>query len=606
MILQELNSYYERLLQDDECDVPVEHWSTEKVAWEIMLAEDGRVAGFLPLEVGEGKGARRFVSMQVPEHTTRTSAVKPFFLCDSAAYLLGLASSRGEESRQASRELHEAVLAGCEDAAAKAVCAFFGRSDALDGVSDEQKEALAAGGLMVFGFKDDRKRAHEHAAIKNAWTRYCNAQNADTLFGQCAVTGEEAPLARLFPQVTGIPGAQSAGASLVSFNKDSFESYGKKQAYNASISESVAFNAGSALKYLYADPKHHVRFGQMTVVFWTDRPAPAEEEMMRFIIGYEPDTRTEDGEGLQRVKETFERMKDGMPLVGLDTETRFFVLGIAPNAARLSVRFFETDTFGNIARHYGEYLRDIEMVGVKPKPLRLLLRQTAPQGEADAVPAPLYNGCFRAMLTGTRFPQELPRLLAMRMRVDHGKNNSWDVGQRAALMKACLVRDQRPSMRKSIDDATDERSLLVALNKDNPNQGYVLGRLFAIMEKAQRDAVGDVNATIRERYIGVASSAPSRVFQPLLLNYEHHIGKLRKTKPGLCVFLETEFNGAMKLISAPGSNIIPATLSMNDQINFFVGYHQQAQELWKSRKANEGETNEVVLDFVEEDEQINR
>ena len=151
-------------------------------------------------------------------------------------------------------------------------------------------------------------------------------------------------MARLFPQVTGVPGAQSAGASLVSFNLDSFESYGKKQAYNASLSQEVAFNAGSALRYLYGDLKHRVRFGQTTVVFWTDRTATDEELMMLAMLGDEVDPRAEDTADLEHIQQTLECMKEGKPLEGYDLETRFFILGLAPNAARLAVRFFETNT----------------------------------------------------------------------------------------------------------------------------------------------------------------------------------------------------------------------------------------------------------------------
>lgn len=125
----------------------------------------------------------------------------------------------------------------------------------------------------------------------------------------------------------------------MSFNLDSFESYGKKQAYNASLSQEVAFNAGSALRYLYGDLKHRVRFGQTTVVFWTDRTAADEELMMLAMLGDEVDPRVEDTADLERIQQTLECMKEGKPLEGYDLETRFFILGLAPNAARLAVRF---------------------------------------------------------------------------------------------------------------------------------------------------------------------------------------------------------------------------------------------------------------------------
>lgn len=603
MILQELHDYYERLLADPGCDVPPEHWSTENIAWEITIAKDGRVVYVLPLTAGEGKTMRRFISMRVPEHGSRSgTGIVPFFLCDSAAYLLGLDEKRGVEKRSGSRELHESVLASCDDEGACAIRAFFNRDDCTDDIERELREELATGGFAVFRLEGDRQRLHERDSIRDAWVAFCAKPRVDMVFGQCAITGERAPMARLFPQVTGVPGAQSAGASLVSFNLDSFESYGKKQAYNASLSEKVAFNAGSALRYLYANPKHRVRFGQTTVVFWTDRPAPAEEELMLAILGDEPDLRAEDTLSLERIQNALECMKAGKSLKGYDAETRFFILGIAPNAARLAVRFFETDTFGAIVHHYGQYLRDIDMVGVRPRSLRTLLRQTAPLGDADAVPSTLINSCLHAMLTGSYFPQSLPRLLISRMRADHGDNNSWDMGQRAALLKACLVRSQRLLLRTSACVSDNERSLQVSLDKENPNEGYVLGRLFAVMERAQKEAIGkDVNASIRGRYIGAASSTPIRVFQSLFLNYEHHMEKLMRDKQGLGIYLDREFSQAMELLEASGDEVIPSTLSINDQTNFFVGFHQEMQELWKSNKKKPEEVNKDTSLAAEND-----
>ncbi len=587
MILQELSRYYQRLLEDPEASVPVENWSSEKAAWELRIAEDGRLMGVTPLTAGEGKDLRRFIVMQVPEHTSRTAGVLPFFLCDNAAYLLGLDEKRGEEKRACAAELHQAVLGGCDDEGARAVLAFFERDDALAVLDDDRRAELAAGGFAVFRLHGDRGYVHERSAVREAWRAHCAEPAGDAVVGQCAITGERAPMERLFPQVTGVPGAQSAGASLVSFNLDAFESYGKRQGYNASLSKEAAFNAGSALRYLFGDPGHRVRYGQTTVLFWTDRPAPAEEALMRLIMDGEDQLRgepAEDNAEVKRIRETLEAIKDGRSPVGYDLETRFFVLGIAPNAARLAVRFFEVNTFGDIARHYGEYLRDIDMVGVRPRSLRGLLRQVAPLGEYDAVPSTLINSCMHALLTGERFPRALAQLLLTRMRADHGARNIWDVGERAALMKACLVRDERLAARGRNDDSKIEGSLKVALDTTNANQGYVLGRMFAIMEYTQRAAIGDANSTIRDRYIGAASSTPARAFGPLMRNFENHLAKLMKNQPGLGIYLERLFNDAVVLLPGGGEEVVPATLGANDQINFFVAYHQQKQELWKSRK----------------------
>lgn len=590
MILQELNNYYERLLADPERDVPARHWSIEKAAWELVLSHDGKLLGAYPLTDGEGKEMRRFISLRVPEHATRSgTGMLPFFLCDNAAYMLGYDEKRGPEKLAAARTLHESVLGGCEDEGAYAVLRFFERDDRdADLDEDTRTELTEGGGFAVFRLDGDRCRLHERPAVASAWTAHCDAKAVGEVVGQCAVTGEEGPLARLFPQVTGVPGAQSAGASLVSFNLQSFESYGKSQAYNASISERVAFNAGSALRQLCADRTHRVRVGETTVVFWADRPAPLEDEIV--LMMFDPDEldrRAEDAAVVERVHNAFESMERGLPLQGVETETRYFVLGLAPNAARLAVRFFETSTLGRMAENFGAYLRDVSMADVRARSLRTLLLQTAPMGAADQLPSTLVNGCMDAMLTGRAFPQALYYAVLSRLRSDHARRNSWDMGQRAALLKACLVRRARLGAERANEQdgavrVDDERGLKVYLDKERANRGYVLGRLFAVMEHTQRSALGEVNATIRDRYIGAASTTPARVFPHLLHNTQNHLAKLRKFNPGLNVKFEKANDEIMGLLEGP--ELFPKTLDAEDQGEFFVGYYQQRVDLWKSNK----------------------
>lgn len=601
MILQELNRYYERLQGDPDSKVPPAHWSDEKVSWELVIAGDGHLVDVHPLGAGGKKSARHALVLRVPEHEDRSgTAIKPFFLCDTIAFLLGLGDKRGPEKRMEARELHQDILSGCDDSGAKAVLAFFNRNDVLTSLSEDKKEDLAAhGGSAVFRLQGDSCRLHDKEALVEAWHAHCLASSGDVVVGQCGITGKRVPLARLFRQVKGVPGAQSAGASLVSFNFVSSESYGKKQSYNAAVSEEVALNASAALRYLYSDPGHRVRFGQTTVLFWTDRPASLEEEAIRLMMGDEPDLRAENKEDVQRIQVMLDHIKSGKPLEGCNPETRFFILGIAPNAARLAVRFFEVGTFGKLMEHYGEYLRDIDMVGVRPRSLRTLLRQTAPLGEADNVPATLVHGCMHAMLTGGRFPQALFQLLLTRMRADRGSNNAWDMGQRAALLKACIVRKERLEGRGISNEGKNERSLRVELNNDNRDEGYVLGRLFAVMERAQTAAVGDVSATIKDRFIAAAATSPARVFPSLLRSHQHHMAKLRKTNAGLCIKFEKEMDAIMKLLGE--TPFFPTSLDMVQQGNFYVGYYQEREHLWRGKSSEEVLPEEIASDNVSAD-----
>lgn len=594
MILQELNKYYDRLLADPDREVPARHWSVEKAAWELTISHEGKLLGAYRITSGEGKELKRFDLLRVPEHATRSgTGMLPFFLCDNAAYLLGYDEKRGAEKLASARALHVSVLEGCDDEGAQAVLRFFGRDDRDASLDESVRSELAeGGGFAVFRLQGDRCRLHERSAVVAAWASYCDGRAVGEVVGQCAVTGEEGPLARLFPQVTGVPGAQSAGASLVSFNLQSFESYGKSQAYNASVSESVAFNAGSALRLLFSDRDHRVRIGETTVVFWADRPAPVEDKVVLAMLDPdELDRIAEDEKAVGEVRAALKSIERGHSLTGVDATTRYFVLGLAPNAARLAVRFFETSTLGRMAENLGAYLRDVSMEDVRSRSLRTLLLQTAPRGESDQLPSTLVNSCLDAMLTGRAFPQALYYEVLSRMRSDHARYKSWDMGQRAALLKACLVRKARVGVENSSEQsgaerADDERSLDVYLDKERANRGYVLGRLFAVMEHTQRSALGEVNATIRDRYIGAASTTPARVFPHLLHSTQNHLSKLRKFNPGLYVKFEKANDEIMKMLGGPV--MFPKTLSAEDQGEFFVGYYQQRVDLWKKHDDEAG------------------
>lgn len=594
MIIQTLNDLYERRVADPELQgkVPLPGMSSEKVEWELIISEKGELVAVRSCAHGDGKGANRYKTMLVPEHGGRSgTTVKSYFLCDTAAYLLGVGDDpRTEAKHEAARALHEEVLGGCDDIMAQALLGFFSHDysekefDVIHQLGDAPSGNLA---FSVKGVNGIPSLVHEQPAIIAAWDSYRSSHGEEAATGQCSVTGRETPLARLFPMVKGLAGAQSTGASLVSFNCDSFNSYGKTQAYNASISESVAFGAGTVLRSLLADAERRVRLGDTVFTFWSDRPSSDEDNLFANFLG-KKDTVSEDDGLARRVNSALEGIKKGHPLEdeGFNSNVRYYVLGISPNAARLSVRFFETLTLGETASRYGQYLRDIGMVDVRATSLFQLLCQCAVQGKYDNIPSTLVNPCARAMLTGARFPQSLLSTLLSRMRADHGTNNTWDVGQRASLMKACMVRNRCLSGAQT----TRESELDVSLNRDNTRVGYLLGRLFAVMERAQSAALGTTNTTIRDKYIGSASVTPARVMPTLMHGCQNHLGTLRKKSPGTSVVLEKELDEIVgrKLSDDP----YPATLSMDEQGEFFVGYYQERVDLWTSHKQSGDSSSE--------------
>lgn len=580
MILQELSGFYSRLLEDpDAVDIAPAGWSRERVAWEVVIDDAGAVLGVVPLSSGGGKKVKPYRELTVPAHTGRSGKnPAPYFLCDNAKYLFGMDERAGKRRFSDAHALHEEVLAECDAPAAKAVLAFFRRGIQTGCLDEADCAALAEGRNIVFRYQESGRLVHESEPVRDAWDAYRAREQEGIVKGQCGVTGKSGPLARLFPQVTGIPGAQSSGASLVSFNFPASESYGKSQAYNASISEDAAFAAGSALKYLMADSSHCIRMGGSIVIFWADRKATNEDHLVFSMLGGV--LTAEDAETVQRLGETFSRMRSGLPIENeFDLDVGYCVLGISPNAARLSVRFFERSTLGALAENFAWYLRDIDMVGLRTSAIGLLLLQTAAQGKRESLPSTLVNSSYTAMLTGAAFPIALQQLVLSRMRADHGQNNPWDMSQRAALLKACLVRRQRLLGKK----VTEEERIGMALNQKNVNPAYLWGRLFAVMERAQQVAVGDTNATIVDRYVGAACTTPQRVFGSLYRGCRIHMGAVRKKMPGFAIRLEKEIDEIMEAL--PGDGALPRVLDSDGQAAFFIAYHQERESLWSSKGA---------------------
>ena len=587
MILDDLNRYYEMKSRDPESGIAQYGWSIEKISWELRIDDSGQLISVVPL--GSDDGKKKFVPMRVPVHGSRTSAPKPFFLCDNASYFLCIEKDKDGQgyhfdSRKQllSRELHHEYLDNVDDEAARAVLAFFENDDNRLRVGDQIQSELATGGFIVFRYLPDNTLVHERPRIVDAWQgSLAHGEGKETI--QCAITGEITEPANLFPLLTGVPGAQPSGASLVSFNNEAFCSYGKKKddkARNASISDVAAFNVGTALRYLMQSPDHHLSLADSQVLYWTDENEEETSKCLSLLFDMDAkiNAAKEDKELLQSLQQQLENIRSGKRAFSIDPKTRYYILCLSPNAARLSVRFFETGTFGDLEKAFQQYLRDIEIIGRngmsdKPRSIRAYVYQTAAFGKADNVPEVLVTATLNALLRNVAFPQALYNLLLQRTRADKGMSGSGNsrydaMPMRAAMLKACLLRRARQRNDKEL-----ERSLTVALNNENRNVGYLLGRLFALLEKAQLEAVPGANATIRDRYIGSASSTPARVFPQLLKMAQHHISK---AEYGAAT--DRRIQETMSLIdSAEG---FPATLSYDDQGQFFIGYYQQKADFF--------------------------
>lgn len=588
-VLRALDGYYERMAARG--DVVPPGWSREKIGFAIVLSADGEPVRVSDLREQSGK---KFVprSLPVPAAVKRTVAILPNLFWDKSAYALGRTAGEGRRTAQehaAFRRVHLELLAGSDDAGLLALARFLDRwtperFDAQPFVADMLDANL------VFRLDGEQAFVHEREAARALLAARAVGDGSRAL---CLVTGLDAPVTRLHPTIKGVEGAQSSGAALVSFNLDAFASYGKEQGANAPTSEGAAFRYGAALNELLSrDGGNRLKrpLGDATVAFWADASDAGQEASAKAaedIFGVMVDPPTDEQEAA-KVRERLDAVSRGKPVTAhgaeIDPGTRFHILGLAPNAARLSVRYWMTGAFGDFVRRLALHREDmaIEPAPWKTDPSvgRLLVNATALQQKFENIPPLLAGETMRAVLEGTRYPRTLLAAALIRLRAGDDPGTGWH----AAAIKAVLARDLRlatADRTKPESEERDRRMPPVSLDKDNPSEAYQLGRLFAAVETAQRLALGRVNATIRDRYFGAASATPASVFPLLMRGAQNHLGKLRKSGKGF--WLERE----IEEIAGHLPPALPRALRLEAQGRFVLGYYHQRKGQLATREAAE-------------------
>lgn len=569
-ILGALSEHYDRLVANGRA--PTYGYSHESISFCVVLSPTGEVVdvGDLRDLSGESpKPSRR----AVPRPVNRSVNIAPNFLWDKTAYALGMTRdpstkelcrpNRGEHD--AFRSMHLDLLAGSGDLALQALTAF------LRGWDPEKYACLRYAREMldtnvVFRIDGEASYVHDAHASHQVWQEYLASQAEPEAL--CLVTGEHAPVQRLHPKIKRVRGAQPAGASIVSFNLEAFESFGRKQGHNAPISDRAVFAYTTALNaMLAADSRRSLLIGDTTTVFWADAKAgetaaQAAEDVFAILVDPTPT----DEEEAAKIKDKLTAVFQGRPLAevhpNLHQDTRFSVLGLAPNAARLSVRFWYEDSIDELARRFAEHWRDLRLVPpawASAPPIWSLLRETAAQRKATNVPPTLAGSLMRAILTGSRYPRSLLAAVIGRVRADKDIN-----ARRVAICRACLAREYRLGF--------EEEDMSMGLNRDDRNVAYRLGRLFAMYEGVQRAALGNINSTIKDRYFGAASATPASVFPLLERNSASHLAALRKSdSAGLARWFDTEIDSIMNGLEAA----FPRSLRLEEQGRFAIGYHHQ-------------------------------
>ncbi len=619
MILQALTRYYDILSKDPESEIAPPGYSSVGVSFALNISAQGELLDVFPLfqQVLMGKKTvekpRRMI---VPEQLKR-AGITPLsnFMCDNNAFVLGISEkdsdtpSHGEKRFAAFRSIHQELLAKADCDAARAILAFLDVYEPSKGREHPaiapNLETLLLGGNIVFMFRGIF--AQDDPVIRQVWDTH--KAGKDAVMGQCLVTGEFAPIARLHGSLKGIRDANPTGASLVGFNDRAYESFNKTklQGLNSPVSEKAVFTYTTALNYLLssANPNKKLTIGDTTVVYWAESEkkgfADAFEGIFEPQVVEEPVIDVQEGrkkaeKGLKEVAQKVRRAQrldlDALLENLKDENPHFYVLGLAPNAARVSVRFFLTDPFQKIVERMMQHYRDLEIVKEyesQPPYITVghILEETVSKKSRDKNASPLMAGSLmRSILTGAPYPAALYYTIINRIRADVDDDQKYihKIGYvRVAVIKAYLIR-------KYQQQNPFEEVLTMSLNDKSAIPAYVLGRLFAVLEDLQIEAAkpSKLNSTIKDHYFTSACASPKSVFPTLLRLSQHHISKSQYGYVS-----DNRIEDLMGLLDVE-KNPIPARLTLDEQGIFVLGYyHQRAAFYVKNNASVEATSSEI-------------
>lgn len=628
-ILQSLARRYERLASAGKAPIP--GFAPSQISFTLVLDREGRYITTEDERTGEGKRLRsRIVS--APAAPKRTVGIASGAFWDKTSYVLGRTAkdetvSAAKQAKDAERlvkehaaflERHEKLLSGTTDVGCVALLAF------LRQWSPERYDTLIHAETMLdqnvaFRLEGDNGFIHDRPAARAVLMAETDARDSGPE-AMCLVTGEMAPIARLHPSIKGVPGAQSSGAALVSFNQESFTSHGKIQGNNAPVSEAAAFAYTTALNTLLTAAStnakgrpvypNRVTLGESTVSFWAEYGNA--ESLMRAVMSGEDEELADDDmpptneqTETTKLREVLHRMQEGIPLghaaPEMHADSKVYVLGLSPNAARLSVRFWVEQSLGDFTKHFQQHWMDLNLDPPPhpwPPPLWRLLLELAPQRKSENIPPHLNGEIMRAILTGLPYPRAMLIQTIMRIRADRdeedrrtGRTLEKVSDLRVAMLKACLTRMYR------WDQISED--VPVSLDLTTTNSAYRLGRLFSVLERLQRAALGQRNATVRDRFYASASATPALVFPSLIRNARNHSKTIRgKVGVGLAEWFEDHIAD----IASGLDGSFPRTLPLEEQGRFALGYYHQ-RDVFRRKKdvPPEIETAEAIANISEED-----
>lgn len=595
MIISALSQYY-NILSDYSADIPQFGYSVARISFALNLSMKGNLVGIFDLR-NQDKKSPMSIEMIVPEQAKRSGQKPPpYFLSDKTEYVLGIGSKKAEERFVSFKKLHQKILKEIDDPSAKAILNFLEKWKPNHSfnhpILKPFLDDILKGVNFVFRLDGEKGNIHERKKIKRVWEAYCE-KDEKQIIAQCMVSGEFLPIARLHQNLKGIVGAQSSGVPLVTVNCESFESYGKKQSYNSPISKKITFKYTTSLNYLLSSRDQKIRLGDTTTVYWAESSDTIYSQIVSALFAGSPNeddqkesnNRTKGTKTEEIIKNIFQYLSLGMQVdykqIGIDKETLFCILGLSPNAGRVSVRFYYQNSFGKLIDKIIQHYKDLRIVKrvYEPEqlPLYRIINELAPPvGKEKKVPQNLVGCLMRSIITGSAYPTSVFQTLLCRIRADQDDNEKNIQKKitypRVAMIKAYLARHTRIYNKTNLKEV-----LSVGLNEESTNVAYRLGRVFALLEMAQKRALGnEINATIKDRFFSSACAAPRTVFPTLLRLGQHHLSKMDKS-----VWLDSKIENVLNEI-----DIFPSHLNLEEQGLFVLGYYQQRHALYQKKENN--------------------
>lgn len=586
MILQALVDYYELMAREGQMIKP--GYRSAGIAFEINLSDTGELVCLVPLKSDEQWGSKiveRPRRLEVPKQIRRSREYLSNFLCDNSCYVIGISNNSIPERAWLCFDLfkrfHHKVLDNVNSVSARAVLRFLDDWEPELAVYNvhimKHIEELTLGGNIVFSVSN-RGYAHDDIAIRKAWEQYLSNEE-ETKIMQCSITGKEEPVEWVHPKIREVKGGILSGVSLVSFNTRASESYGhdKQKGLNAPISTYAAFAYTTALNYLLANMQHKLIYGETTVVFWAHTVHPIYCNIAEFLFNpITMESELKDGVS-NSIQSTVTRIIDDLSIKfkdddnSIDMDIPIYILGMVPNVARLSVRFFYALRFGQVIDNMIEHYKALEIerdpTDYEYLPLWKLIQETLPSTSKEKPVLPwLVGALMNSVIEGKPYPNLLFYNVIARIRAEHSVSRG-----KAAILKAYLLR-KNPNKYREV--------LAPSLNEDWNSKAYILGRLFAVLEKVQWYAHPSIKATIKEKFFTSASTTPYLVFPHLL---ERTKFQIRKDRYGYK--LQKMINNLLSKLGIK-NNLFPHHLDLHEQGEFIIGYYQQVKALYH-RKGEE-------------------